>query len=95
MSTTTHIKSISSLIERLEELHTDLDPRHLTARQYDQLGWAQRSVAALLEQAREEAEQQDWNRRHTGSHARVLPKAPRRADTAAASRAAGLRGARA
>jgi hypothetical protein len=92
---TTHIKSISSLIERLEELQGDLDPRHMTARQYDEVGWAQRAVVALLEQAREEAEQHDWNRRHTESHARVLPKAPRRADTVAASRAAGLRGARA
>lgn len=95
MTKTTHIKSISALIERLEELHADLDPRHMTVNQYDQLGWARRPVEALLEQAREEAEQHSWTVQHTQSHARVLPKAPRRADTAAASKAAGLRGARA
>lgn len=66
------IKSITALIERLESLHADLDPRLLTLRQYEQVGWARRPVETLLEQCREEAESLRSAERHAQGLARVL-----------------------
>lgn len=70
------IKTITSLIERLEEVHADLDVRHLTLRQYEHVGWARRSIESLLERCREEAESIRFAEQH-GQFARVLPKGAR------------------
>lgn len=71
------IKTISSLIERLEELQADLDVRNLTVRQYEHVGWARRSIETLLDQCREEAESIRWAEQHAQGFARVLPKGAR------------------
>jgi hypothetical protein len=71
------IKTITGLIERLEEVHEDLDARHLTLRQYEHVGWARRSLESLLERCREEAESIRWSEQHPHGFARVLPKAAR------------------
>jgi len=74
---TTRIKNLTQLIERLEELHTDLDPRHMNVRQYEHVGWARRSVETLLDQCREEAESIRWSEKHPHAFARVLPRGAR------------------
>jgi len=78
MTTTTPkpIKNINQLIERLEDLHTDLDPRHMNVRQYEHVGWARRSVETLLDQCREEAKSIRWVEQHSKSRA---PRAERKA----------------
>lgn len=48
------IATIGELIERLEAVRADLRPHDLDS--YQQVGWAQRPLDALLDQAREEAE---------------------------------------
>jgi hypothetical protein len=49
------IKTMNELIERLEAVRTDLDPRGLTLRQYERVGWALRPLDSFLDQCREEA----------------------------------------
>jgi hypothetical protein len=77
MTTQGPIKTITGLIERLEEVHEDLDARHLTLRQYEHVGWARRSLETLLERCREEAESIRWAEQHPHGFARVLPKGAR------------------
>lgn len=77
MTINTRIRTIAGLIERLEELHTDLDPRFMTVTQYEHVGWARRPVETLLEQAREEAESIRWAEQHVQGFARVMPRGAR------------------
>ncbi len=77
MTTQGPIRNLSTLIERLDAIHEDLDARHLNADQYDELGWARRPIEALIEQCREEAAARDWSRRNVDGFARVLPKGAR------------------
>lgn len=50
--------TISELIEQLEAIRTELQPRRLTPGQYEQVGWADRPLRALIDQARDEQEAQ-------------------------------------
>jgi hypothetical protein len=70
------ITTISELIERLEAIKHDINPRALTMEQYEEVGWARRALDAILDRAREEAEELSWrqNRRSTELDLRPLAK---------------------
>jgi hypothetical protein len=57
--TTKPITTISELIERLEAIRADLDPKRLTMTQFEHLGWARRPVDCILERAREEQQERE------------------------------------
>jgi hypothetical protein len=71
------IKSNEELIEQLETLRTEIQPRRLTTEQYERVGWAGRPLQALIDQARAEAELQSWTVKRATDYTRaVLPGSP-------------------
>lgn len=59
------ITTIAELIERLEAIKADINPRALTMSQYEEVGWARRQLDTLLERCRDEAEEISWRtKRH-------------------------------
>jgi hypothetical protein len=69
------IESNEELIEQLEAIRVELQPRRLSPGQYEAIGWADRPLRELIDRAREEAEQQSWQcKRATDFTRRVLGK---------------------
>lgn len=54
------ITTNDELIEQLEAIRTEIQPRRLTPGQYEQVGWADRPLRELIDKARAEADQQSW-----------------------------------
>lgn len=54
------ITSIADLIERLEAIKADINPRALTMSQYEEVGWSKRHIDTLLDRCRDEAEEHSW-----------------------------------
>jgi hypothetical protein len=71
------LKTNEDLIEQLESIRTELQPRRLTPSEYEAVGWADRPLRELIDRAREEAEQQSWQlKRSTDFSRRVLEGSP-------------------
>lgn len=71
------IKTNEDLIEHLEAIRTELQPRRLSAGEYEAVGWAGRPLRELIDRAREEAERESWQvHRATDFTRRVLGKVP-------------------
>lgn len=54
------VRSINDLVEVLESIRTEIHPRRLSPAQYEEVGWADRPLRQLIDQARDEAEMQSW-----------------------------------
>lgn len=57
--------TISELIEQLEAIRVELQPRRLTPGQYEAVGWADRPLRDLIDQARDEDEAQSWREKRS------------------------------
>lgn len=68
------IKNNEDLIEQLEAIRTELQPRRLAPGEYESVGWADRPLRELIDQAREEASRESWQVHRAMEFARkVLP----------------------
>lgn len=71
------IGTIEDLVEQLEAIRAEIHPRRLSNEQYEAVGWADRPLRALIDQAREEAEMQSWQVKRVTDYSRaVLPGSP-------------------
>jgi len=67
--------TISELIEQLEAIRTELQPRRLSPSAYESVGWADRPLRMLIDQAREEQEAQAFRDARAAQFVRsVLPR---------------------
>lgn len=68
------IKNNEDLIEHLEAIRTELQPRRLAPGEYESVGWADRPLRELIDEARRVAEQESWTIHRSMEFARkVLP----------------------
>ena len=68
------ITTIAELIERLEAVKADINPRALTLDQYEEVGWARRHLDTLLDRCRDEAEQLSWTVARRNNAQRIAPR---------------------
>ncbi len=59
MSTTT-IRTIHDLIERLEAVKADIPVRGLSLTEHEQVAWARRAIDALLDRCRDKTDALGW-----------------------------------
>jgi hypothetical protein len=69
------ITTIAELIERLEAIKADINPRTLTLDQYEEVGWARRPLDSLLDRARDEAEELSWRQKRRANETGLRPLA--------------------
>jgi len=66
--------SIEELIEDLEVIRRKLQPRALSPAEYEAVGWADRPLRQLIDQAREEQDAQAWAQKHQRAFERLEPR---------------------
>lgn len=65
--------TIDQLIEELEVVRRKIDPRSLSPREYEHVGWADRPLRQLIDQCRQEQESILWLEREV-KHCRLDPR---------------------
>jgi hypothetical protein len=69
------ITTISELIERLEAIKADINPRALTLEQFEEVGWARRPLDGLLDRCRETADELSWSTKRRNDALQLRPLA--------------------
>lgn len=55
------VRSIDELIEALEAIRAEIQPRRLSSEQYLHVGWADRHLRELIDRARDELDRESWD----------------------------------
>jgi hypothetical protein len=69
------ITTIAELIERLEAIKADINPRALTLSQFEEVGWARRPIDTLLDRCRDEADELSWRTKRHNDALQLRPLA--------------------